>query len=268
MEEDSGLGAVQTIQSQYQASERVNRRISRGTRTLNTSLPQQASENMETDSAAVSPTAPTRDTASETDIGGPATHTPSEEGVYDSDSSEEDFDEKTAALYLSPGVIAVIRRRGKKIKKLREQKRKQKKAIEERDIIQQNLEDQLQEVQREAEREKRESERILQEKANETQEKEKVLENCTTKLGVLTVKHILITAQHQQTNLKLVHSKMQHKKTIVRLRQAKKQLQKKRICPRLMLGVRHIRQCIFNSGLVLWRLMALPLGQMRRMIEE
>ena len=66
---------------------------------------------------------------------------------YDSDSSEEDFDEKTAALYLSPGVMAVIRRRGKKIKKLREQKQKQKKAIEERDIVQQNLENQLQEVQ-------------------------------------------------------------------------------------------------------------------------
>ena len=79
MEEDSGLGAVQTIQSQYQSSERVNRRRSRGTRTLNTSLPQQESENIETDSAAVSPTAPTRDAASETDM--PAAHTPTEEDV-------------------------------------------------------------------------------------------------------------------------------------------------------------------------------------------
>ena len=129
MEEDSGLGAVQTIQSQYQSSERVNRRRPRDTITLNTSLPQQESENMETDSANASFLVPTHDAASETDIGGPAAHTPTEEDVYDSDSSEEDFDEKTAALYLSPGVMAVIRRRGKRIRRLREQKRKQRKQL-------------------------------------------------------------------------------------------------------------------------------------------
>lgn len=135
----------------------------------------------------------------ETDNGASTEHTPvQEESVSDSDSAEEDvgvkpvqeFNEKTAQIYLSPSIVAMLKERKKEIKRLN---KKLNDAVNRKIALEQErkmLKDRLKEVEEKAKENEDTAKKIIQEKINE-------LEEYKTKLSQIETEKEEMESQYQ-----------------------------------------------------------------------